>query len=97
MKANKYCYLNVIQQHFGHGWEDVSEYEADSQGRSINDSLHSGKFVTSKRSGRTKEISLLVHDVNEYRLTGYPTRIIFRKELKEQHDTARHYDMLDNK
>jgi hypothetical protein len=23
---NKYRYLQVIQQHFGHGWEDVSEY-----------------------------------------------------------------------
>lgn len=27
----KYNYLKVIQQHYGQGWEDVSEYEANSQ------------------------------------------------------------------
>ena len=32
-KANKYNYLLVIQQHYGQGWEDVSEYEATSQGQ----------------------------------------------------------------
>lgn len=65
MKTNKYNYINVIQQHYGQGWEDVSEYEAKSNGLSINK--------------ETKE--LLRHDVKEYRFTGYATRIIFRKEL----------------
>jgi len=65
-KQNKYNYLKVIQQHFGEGctWEDVSEYEADSQ-------------------GFAKDRKLLMHDVKEYRLTGYATRIIFRKELNK--------------
>ncbi len=31
-KKNKYNYFKVIQQNYGQGWEDVSEYEADSQG-----------------------------------------------------------------
>lgn len=83
MKQNKYNYLNVIQQNYGQGWEDVSEYEADSKGRSINDSLHSGKFVTNPKTGRERELTLLQHDLNEYCLTGYSTRVIFRKELKE--------------
>lgn len=81
MKQNKYNYLNVIQQYYGQGWEDVSEYEADSKGRSINDSLHSGKFITNPKTGSVKEITLLSHDLAEYQLTGYPTRVIFRKEL----------------
>lgn len=83
MKQNKYQYWNVIQQHYGQGWEDVSHYEADSKGRSIGDALHSGKFVTNDKTGRTKEITLLSHDAAEYRRTGYLTRIVFRKELKE--------------
>ena len=32
MKTNKYNYLKVIQQNYGQGWEDVSEYETNSQG-----------------------------------------------------------------
>lgn len=32
MRANKYTYLKVIQQSYGQGWEDVSEYETDSAG-----------------------------------------------------------------
>jgi hypothetical protein len=67
MKANKYNYLNVIQQNYGNGWEDNSEYQAKSNGVSIDKT--------------TRE--LLNHDLKEYRLTGYPTRLIFRKELKQ--------------
>lgn len=26
-KTNKYNYVKVIQGNFGHGWEDVSEYD----------------------------------------------------------------------
>lgn len=63
MRANKYKYNKVIQQNYGFGWEDVSEYEAKSNGNTIDKSL-------------------LVHDFKEYRLTGYATRVIFRKELK---------------
>lgn len=39
MKSNKYSYLNVIQQNYGQGWEDVSEYEANSKGVSIDKAL----------------------------------------------------------
>jgi len=81
--ANKYNYLKVIQQYYGQGWEDVSEYEADSKGNLIGESMHSGKFVTNEKTGRTTELTLLSHDLKEYRLLGYPTRVIFRKELKE--------------
>ena len=63
MKTTKYNYLKVIQQYYGQGWEDVSEYEANS-------------------TGNAKDNKLLTHDLKEYRLTGYPTRTIFRKELK---------------
>lgn len=65
---NKYNYLNVIQQNYGFGWEDNSEYEAKSNGLSIDK--------------ETKD--LLQHDLKEYRLTGYQTRVIFRKQLKTE-------------
>ena len=61
MKTKKYNYIKVIQQFFGYGWEDVSEYEAKSNGAAI-DKKH------------------LMHDLKEYRLTGYATRVIFRRE-----------------
>ena len=61
MKNKKFNYIKVIQQFFGYEWEDVSEYEANSN-------------VT------TKDRKLLLHDLKEYRLTGYPTRVIFRRE-----------------
>jgi hypothetical protein len=60
---NKYNYLKVIQQHYGaYGWEDVSEYPANSCGTVLDGAL-------------------LKSDLSEYRLLGYPTRVIFRKEL----------------
>lgn len=62
MRANKYKYLRVIQQNYGCGWEDVSEYEANS-------------------SYNAKDRKLLVNDLREYRLMGYNTRVISRKEL----------------
>ena len=82
---NKYNYLNVIQQNYGQGWEDVSEYEATSQGVSVE------TFYTTSPSpitGRKVKISLCRHDFKKYCLMGYPTRIIFRKELKEQLQTV---------
>lgn len=53
-------YIKVIQQHYGFGWEDVSEYEA-------------------KSNGLAKYRALLIHDLKEYKLTGYATRVIFRR------------------
>lgn len=79
MKTNKYKYLKVIQQNFDsqYGWENVSEYETDSQG--------TPKEYTGKperlRNGMFRAVSLLKHDLKEYQLTGYPTRVIKRKEL----------------
>lgn len=67
MKTTKYKYLKVIQQHYGQGWEDVSEYETDSQG-------NTKEFHTDGKS-------LIKHDLKEYRLTDYSTRVIRRKEL----------------
>jgi len=64
MKTNKYSYNKVIQQNYGQGWEDVSQYETNSQ-------------------GTTKDKSLLMHDLKEYRLLGYPTRVIFRKSFNK--------------
>jgi len=78
----KYNYLNVIQQNYGgYGWEDVSEYDSDSAG---NDKSHVEKMeqVTTKiGSFRLRKVTLLQHDLKEYRLTGYPTRVIKRREL----------------
>jgi hypothetical protein len=69
--ANKYNYLKVIQQNNGFGWEDVSEYEATSDGTPIE------KHTT--REGKT--MSLYLHDLKEYIFskTG-ATRGIFRRE-----------------
>ncbi len=72
-KVKKYNYLRVIQQHYGQGWEDVSEYEAKSDGTPVE--------MSDKLSPKGRLESLLSHDVREYRVMGYPTRIIFRKEL----------------
>lgn len=83
MKSNKYNYLFVIQQNYGFGWEDVSEYECNSNGILTEENKHSGKFFTNTH-GKTRELTLLDHDVKEYRLTGYSTRVIFRKELKTE-------------
>lgn len=79
MKANKYTYLKVIQQHYGQGWEDVSEYETDSQGTPKE--WHDKPHITP--SGKERKQSILLHDLKEYRLTGYPTRVIKRKELNK--------------
>jgi len=84
MKNNKYNYLNVIQQNYGQGWEDVSEYEANSAGKCIGESLHSGKFVINQRTGKQRELTLLTNDLIEYDKTGYATRVIFRKELNKE-------------
>lgn len=58
IRVNKWITVKVIQQHYGNGWEDNSEY-------SINDR------------------ELLKHDLKEYRLTGYSTRVISRRILNK--------------
>ncbi len=78
-QETKFRYLAVIQQSTGQGWEDVSEYETDSQYRNFE---KSGYFFTNKY-GRQQEYSLIGWDLKEYRFTGYPTRLICRKELKQ--------------
>lgn len=60
-KQNKYQYTKVIQQNYGQGWEDVSEYECNSIG-----------VYTDK--------TLFRHDYGEYKLLGYPTRVVSRRE-----------------
>ncbi len=79
MKTNKYEYSKVIQQYYGQRWEDVSTYETGSD--YIN-RQPSGSFRINKY-GRRVEISLISYDLAEYRLTGYPTRLINRRELKQ--------------
>ena len=76
--TTKYEYTKVIQQHYGHGWEDVSEYETNSQ---FINTEKSGVFYTDKH-GKKREYSLISHDLKEYRFTGYPTRLIKRKKLR---------------
>lgn len=73
--VRKYNYSQVIQQYYGQGWEDVSEYETDSQ---FINREKSGSFYTDKY-GKQREYSLIGHDLKEYRLTGYPTRLINRR------------------
>lgn len=72
-KQTKYNYARVIQQHYGQGWEDVSEYETNSG---------YWKLEQSKTLSPTgKKESLLSHDLREYKTLGYPTRVINRKTL----------------
>jgi hypothetical protein len=73
----KYSYYLVIQQNYGSGWEDNSYYSCNSKG--VTNEM-SNKFTTLK-SGLKLPLSLHYHDLREYRLTGYPTRSILRKEL----------------
>lgn len=80
MRTTKYNYLLVIQQHYGQGWEDVSEYEADSTGTAKE---YDTKERTNEKTGRKYFEKLITHDAREYRLTGYATRVIFRRELKQ--------------
>jgi hypothetical protein len=65
----KYEYNKVIQQQYGQGWEDVSEYSCNSL----------GETKETHTTSEGKVIKLITHDFKEYRLTGYATRIILRK------------------
>jgi hypothetical protein len=72
----KYSYFLVIQQNYGFGWEDNSFYPCNSQGIPNEKSQ---EFRLTKY-GTKLFLSLHGHDLREYRLTGYPTRSILRKE-----------------
>lgn len=77
----KYKYLKVIQQHYGQGWEDVSEYECTSQGFNLEfetETSASGAAIQNKNK------PLIKHDLKEYKLTGYQTRVVRRKEIKKE-------------
>lgn len=80
MKQNKYNYYLVIQQNYGHGWEDNNLYPCTSSGAPIEKS-HEFRIL---KSGTKIPLSLHAYDLREYRLTGYATRSIFRKELNTQ-------------
>lgn len=73
---NTYEYVRVIQQNYGHGWEDVSEYECNSQGIC--------KEISDKPGPKGKPESLFMHDLREYRLSGYSTRAIKRRNKHEK-------------
>lgn len=75
-KQNKYTYYKVIQQNYGQGWEDVSQYETNSTGTPIEMTE-----CTKINDVKKQNISLFRHDFKEYKLTGYPTRAVNRKEL----------------
>jgi hypothetical protein len=78
--SNKYKYSKIIQQNCGQGYEDVSSYKANSQGVTTE---MSGVYKTNIKTGRSIELSLLKHDLKEYQMLGYQTKVIFRKELKK--------------
>ena len=73
MKILKYSYSKVIQQNYGQGFEDVSEYETNSQGYPTELTN-----IVNKRS-KKRFLTLLAHDLKEYRLMGYPIRVVSRK------------------
>jgi len=64
MKTLKYNYLKVIQQNYGFGWEDNSQYDCKSDFNTIDQKLFKS-------------------DLKEYKLTGYNTRVINRKEINK--------------
>ncbi len=76
-KQNKYSYTLVIQQYFtgAYGWEDVSEYSANSNGVCLETENRPNKY------GNLRPVSLCRLVAEQYRQTGYPTRVIFRRSL----------------
>lgn len=72
--TNKYTYLKVIQQKFGREWEDASDYETDSTYYPLEKHFN---------PSTNKTTTLLNHDLNEYRMMGYPIRVIRRRVLKD--------------
>lgn len=78
-RVNKYSYVKVIQQHYGQGWEDVSEYECNSSYIPLE---YNDKVLVNKYGREYKE-TLLKHDLREYMLLSYNTRVIKRKVLND--------------
>jgi hypothetical protein len=78
-RVNKYSYVKVIQQHYGQGWEDVSEYECNSSYIPLE---YNDKVLVNKY-GREYKGTLLKHDLREYMLLSYNTRVIKRKVLND--------------
>jgi hypothetical protein len=76
-KVNKYSYVKVIQQHYGQGWEDVSEYTCNSSYIPLE---YNDKVMINNKGREYKE-TLLRHDLREYNILGYSTRVINRKVL----------------
>ena len=76
-KTNKYLYWLLIQQNYGFGWEDVSEYEATSVGQGIEQT----EITRTGKDGQPKRVKIPLwrHDFKEYAMNG-ATRCIFRKE-----------------
>ena len=73
MKTLKYNYIKVIQQNYGQGFEDVSEYITNSQGYPI------GTTTIVDLGTKKGFITLLAYDLIEYRLLGYATRVVNRR------------------
>lgn len=71
MKQNKYKYLKVIQQNYGQGWEDVSEYECKSD------------YTPLEMCEDNPKMSVLRHDFLKYRLKNKATRVISRKQFSK--------------
>lgn len=65
MKQNKYTYYKIIQQHWGHGWEDVDAHETDSAGYMNQAARDAFKF--NLKAYRTEQTA--------------PVRVVFRREL----------------
>lgn len=65
-KTNKYEYYKVIQQNWGHGWDDVDFYPCDSSG------------FMDKETRDLFKTNISLYRKNQ----PVPTRTIFRKELK---------------
>ena len=67
MRVNKYTYYKVIQQNYGSYGWEDVSF-----------------YETDSTGYAPKEQrELLKHDLKEYRFTGYPTRVIKRKELNQ--------------
>ncbi len=78
-KINKYSYVKVIQQHYRQGWEDVSKYTCNSSYIPLE---YDSKILVNKYGIEYKE-TLLKHDLREYNMLGYSTRVIKRKVLND--------------
>lgn len=68
MKVNRYEYLRILQQQYDNKWEDVFAVTCDSQG------------ICKTSNDR---LAMKTNRKNYLENTNYPTRIITRREFKE--------------